>query len=132
MLTMMVRAPRQDAAADGFPVLDLADHVRGVPGARERLADAFRTALETVGFLVVVNHGVPAAMIEDIFTQAARLHALPMARKLALRMGRGSVGYLAAGAYAIKTSDINDNRKPDLNEAFFIDRERSPDDPVAG
>src|SRR6185312_9290646 len=56
--------------------------------------------------------------------------ALPMTEKLRLRMEQGKgIGYLPAAAYAIKTSEINDNRKPDLNAAFFIDRERSPDDP---
>jgi isopenicillin N synthase-like dioxygenase len=53
-----------------------------------------------------------------------------MAQKQALSMGSGSVGYLAAATYAIKTSEINAGRKPDLNEAFFIDRDRSPDDPA--
>ena len=60
-----------------------------------------RHALETVGFLVVVNHGVPQAAIDDIFAQTARLHALPMAAKQTLRMGNSSVGYLAAATYAI-------------------------------
>ena len=125
----------QAAGADGFPVLDLADYLGGVPGARDRLARELRAVLETVGFLVVVNHGVPQAMIDAVFAQAARVHALPMAQKQALSMGAGSVGYLAAATYAIKTSEINvgeinGGRQPDLNEAFFIDRDRAPDDPA--
>ena len=94
-----------------------------------RLARDLAYALENIGFLVVVNHGVPAPMIDGIFGEAARLHAMPLERKMALAMGSGSVGYLPAARFAIKTSEINNNRKPDLNEAFFIDRERSPDDP---
>ncbi len=131
---MAANAMLQEAEADGFPMLDLAEYRRDAPGALGRLAGELRGALETVGFLVVVNHGVPQAMIDGMFAQAARVHALPMAAKEALRMGSGSVGYLAAGAYAIKTSEINAGRKPDLNEAFFIDRDRAPDDPsvVAG
>jgi isopenicillin N synthase-like dioxygenase len=120
----------QAAAADDFPVLDLTAYLNGAPGARVELAGGLRHALETVGFLVVVNHGVPQSMIDDVFAQAARLHALPVAAKQALSMGSGSVGYLAAATSAIKTSEINANRKPDLNEAFFIDRDRSPDDPA--
>jgi isopenicillin N synthase-like dioxygenase len=69
-------------------------------------------------------------MIDDVFAQAARLHALPMADKQALSMASGSVGYLAAATYAIKTSEINADHKPDLNEAFFIDRDRSQNDPA--
>ena len=36
-------------------------------------------------------------------------------------------GYMAKGRYAVWTSDVNKNDKPDLNEAFFVKRERSPD-----
>ena len=118
-----------DAEADDFPILDFSDLSRGIPAARQRLARDLAYALENIGFLVVVNHGVPAAMIDGIFAEAARLHAMPLERKMALAMGSGSVGYLPAARFAIKTSEINQNRKPDLNEAFFIDRERSPDDP---
>ena len=147
-------------------------------GARDRLARQLRDALATVGFLVVVNHGVPQTMIDAVFAQAARVRALPMAQKQALSMGAGSVGYLAAATYAVKTpgcmnaqginaqginargstginvpginvAGINAEginaggstrggravksdagKKPDSNEAFFIDRDRSPDDPA--
>ena len=119
----------QDVEADDFPVLDLAGFAGGVPGSRQRLARDLADALENIGFLVVVNHGVPAQMIGSIFAEAARLHAMPLQRKMALAMGTGSVGYLPAARFAIKTSEVNNNRKPDLNEAFFIDRERSPEDP---
>jgi isopenicillin N synthase-like dioxygenase len=119
----------QDVEADDFPVLDLAGFAGGVPGSRQRLARDLADALENIGFLVVVNHGVPAQMIGSIFAEAARLHAMPLQREMALAMGTGSVGYLPAARFAIKTSEVNNNRKPDLNEAFFIDRERSPEDP---
>jgi isopenicillin N synthase-like dioxygenase len=36
---------------------------------------------------------------------------------------------LPSGEYVIKTSHLNDNNKADLNAAFFMDRERPPDDP---
>ena len=53
-----------------------------------------------------------------------------MARKLALRLNEHNNGYMAMGRYAVWTSDVNTNDKPDLNEAFFIKRERAPDDPL--
>jgi isopenicillin N synthase-like dioxygenase len=131
MPASMISKPMiDDAEIDGFPVLDLGDYVGGAPGARERLAREMEDALERVGFLLVVNHGVPQAMIDGVFAEAARFHALPLAHKMALRMMPGAgIGYLPAATFALKTSEINDNRQPDLNEAFFIDRERSPDDP---
>jgi isopenicillin N synthase-like dioxygenase len=53
-----------------------------------------------------------------------------MEAKLALRMNEHNNGYMMLGRYAVWTSDVNANDKPDLNEAFFIKRERRPDDPL--
>ena len=53
-----------------------------------------------------------------------------MKKKLALKMNEHNNGYMAMGRYAVWTSDVNENDKPDLNEAFFVKRERAPDDPL--
>jgi isopenicillin N synthase-like dioxygenase len=53
-----------------------------------------------------------------------------MDAKLALRMNEHNNGYMMLGRYAVWTSDVNANDKPDLNEAFFCKRERGPDDPL--
>ena len=50
-----------------------------------------------------------------------------MEAKLALRLNEHNNGYMASGRYAVWTSDVNKNDKPDLNEAFFVKRERSVD-----
>ncbi len=72
---------------------------------------------------------MPQSLIAQTFGEARRLHDLPMASKLALRLNEHNNGYMAMGRYAVWTSDVNRNDKPDLNEAFFIKRERAPDDP---
>jgi isopenicillin N synthase-like dioxygenase len=121
------------ADTESFPVIDLGDFVRGAPGALNNVARQLRYALENIGFLIVVNHGVDSALIDGLVEQARRFHALPLAEKIKLETGSGTrsgfTGYLPSGKYVIKTSEFNDNNKPDLNAAFFMDRERSPDDP---
>jgi isopenicillin N synthase-like dioxygenase len=62
--------------------------------------------------------------------QAQRLHDQPLDVKMALRMNEHNNGYMAMGKYAVWTSEVNVNDKPDLNEAFFVKRERRPDDPL--
>jgi isopenicillin N synthase-like dioxygenase len=104
-----------------IPVIDLA--------ARDVVAQ-LRAALEDVGFLVLVNHGVPQRLIDQTFAEAKRFHALPADVKMALRMNEHNNGYMAMGRYAVWTSEVNANDKPDLNEAFFVRRERTPDDPL--
>jgi isopenicillin N synthase-like dioxygenase len=116
--------------AVGIPVIDVGPCFGGVPGALEATAMELRNTLETVGFFVMVNHGVPAPLIARTFEEARRFHEQPMDRKLALRMNEHNNGYMTMGRYAVWTSDVNANDQPDLNEAFFCKRERGPDDPL--
>ncbi|HEU4368524.1 MAG TPA: 2-oxoglutarate and iron-dependent oxygenase domain-containing protein [Methylomirabilota bacterium] len=116
--------------SDVIPVLDLGPCRAGRAGALRAAAAELRAALEGVGFFIVVNHGVPRELIERTFAEARRFHAQPHETKLALRMNEHNNGYMALGRYAVWTSDVNANDKPDLNEAFFVKRERAPDDPL--
>ena len=113
-----------------IPFLDLGPCFAGAPGARERTARELRHALEEVGFFIIVNHGVPRALIEATFAEARRFHDLPLEAKMAVRMNEHNNGYMSMGRYAVWTSDVNTNDQPDLNEAFFIKRERPADDPL--
>jgi isopenicillin N synthase-like dioxygenase len=113
-----------------IPVIDLGAHMAGAPGALEAVAAELGAALETVGFFLIVNHGVRRDLIARTFDEARRFHAQPAAAKLALRMNDHNNGYMAMGRYAVWTSDVNANDRPDLNEAFFTKRERAPDDPL--
>ena len=113
-----------------IPVLDVGPCFAGAPGALEAVAAELRGALEGVGFFLIVNHGVDPELIGRTFAEARRFHAQPAAAKLALRMNEHNNGYMAMGRYAVWTSDVNANDKPDLNEAFFTKRERGPDDPL--
>src|SRR2546423_2425316 len=103
---------------------------RGTPGAFGATARELGRALEDVGFFVIVNHGIPQPLIDRTFAEAQRFHAQPMDAKLALRMNEHNNGYMMLGRYAVWTSDVNANDKPDLNEAFFVKRERGTDDPL--
>jgi isopenicillin N synthase-like dioxygenase len=118
------------ASIAAIPVIDLGANLAGAPGALEVAAAEFRHALEEVGFLILTNHGVPQHLIDQTFAQAKRFHALPLDAKMALRMNEHNNGYMSMGRYAVWTSQVNANDRPDLNEAFFIKRERPPDDPL--
>jgi isopenicillin N synthase-like dioxygenase len=113
-----------------LPIIDVRDYLSGKPGALAATAGAVREALTQVGFFLLTGHDVPAALIQRTFAEAERFHAQPMDRKLAWRMNEHNNGYMAMARYAVWTSEVNRNDKPDLNEAFFIKRERADDDPL--
>jgi isopenicillin N synthase-like dioxygenase len=119
---------------DTIPILDLGPYRVGEPGADRRLADELRWASENVGFYFIRNHGVDQTLIDATFAQAARFHAVPMARKQALLINKHQIGYLPMGGAKMRSSDVNRNTRHDLNEALFIRRERTPNDPdvIAG
>ena len=128
----MVKARAQQCPSTDtvIPVIDLEPYVSGVPGALEATAAQLRGALETIGFFMLVHHQVPQDLIARTFAAAQRFHAQPLAAKMALRMNEHNNGYMAMGTYAVWTSEVNANDKPDLNEAFFCKRECRSDDPL--
>ncbi len=103
-----------------IPVIDFTAALAGEGDALRTVAREVREALTNVGFLVLTGHDVPQSAIDRTFADAKRLHELPMERKLALRMNEHNNGYMAMNRYAVWTSEVNRNDKPDLNEAFFL------------
>jgi isopenicillin N synthase-like dioxygenase len=112
-----------------IPVLDIGPYLAGAPGALEQLARHVARSCEDTGFLVFANHGIEQRLIEECFAAARRFFDLPAERKLPLKVGELNIGYLPPGTQTIRTSRIHDNRKPNLNESFYIVRDRAPDDP---
>src|SRR3954463_4099685 len=115
---------------DKIPVIDISDHLADRPGALQITARQVQDALTTVGFFVLTGHDVPLSLVEHTFAEARRFHAMPMEKKLALKLNEHNNGYMVLGRYAVRTSDLNNNNKGDLNEAFFVKRERPAEDPL--
>ena len=105
------------------PVLDIGPYLRGEAGAAERTAAQLRSALEEIGFFFIVGHDVPWSMVEAVYQQARRLHALDEAAKEAILMSNERGGYLQLGGGTSYASAIAGAvRKPNLNAAFFAHR----------
>ena len=115
--------------ADIIPVIDLGPYLAGAPGAIDRAARQLRFALTEIGFYFVTGHGVVPARVRDIYRQAERFHALPLDRKLAIRIDKHNVGYLPMRGDTLRTSTVETVTKPNLNEALFVARDLPPDHP---
>mgnify|MGYP000258507602 CR=1 FL=1 len=65
-----------------IPTLDLGPYFSGDTSARERLARDLRDVQESIGFYVVVNHGVPSEPIARAYAALKEFFELPLDAKL--------------------------------------------------
>ena len=112
-----------------IPVIDLGPYLAGAAGAIDRTAEELHFALTEIGFYFIVNHGVPSEQINSVFRQAARFHALPLEKKLEVRLDKHNVGYLPMKGDTLRTSTVEIVTKANMNEAFFVARELPSDHP---
>ena len=54
-----------------IPVIDLGPYLAGEPGALDLAAAELRYALTEIGFYSIVNHGVPSALVHEVYRQVA-------------------------------------------------------------
>ena len=115
---------------DALPIIDLIPLGESEAGL-ERVAAAIGAACRDVGFFYVVNHGVPRALIDEVFAKSRRFFALPLADKqqIAMDVIGGNRGYSALLREALDPA-----QGPDLKEAFNVGLDLEPDDPelIAG
>ena len=116
-------------AEEEIPIVDVGAYLAGDMEAREQLAVDLRAIQESLGFYVIVNHGVPQDLIDRSFEQVAQLFALPLDTKMNYRVDYHHIGYIPDKATVLRWSKIARNEKKDLNEAWAFMRERTPDDP---
>ena len=111
-----------------IPLIDVSGFLAGRPEAAKRAAAELRFAFEKVGFYYLAGHGVPQALIDATYEAAARFHAQPLEAKLAVKVDEHNIGYMPI-ARKPPPNAAAQGKKPSQNEAYFLRRERSPDDP---
>src|SRR5262249_47449224 len=114
-----------------IPVIDLGPCLADEPGALDRAAAELRHALTEIGFYSIVNHGVPSALVDDVYRQVSRFHARPLDEKLKIKIDKHNVGYLPMMGDTLRTSVVAQVTKPNMSEAFFMARDLATDHPDA-
>src|SRR5262249_36165016 len=113
--------------ADAIPVIDFGPYLADEPGALD--AAELRHALTEIGFYSIVNHGVPSALVHEVYRQVARFHARPFDEKLKIKLDKHNVGYLPMMGDTLRTSVVAQVTKPNVSEAFFMARDLAADHP---
>lgn len=98
------------------PELSLRQFTHGDANARAAFSEALSAGLREYGFIVLVDHNVPIALLNDAYTRAVEVFALPDAEKR--QYAGGLRGYTPFG-----TEHAKDNPTPDLKEFWQIGHE---------
>jgi isopenicillin N synthase-like dioxygenase len=109
---------------DAIPIIDVSA-LAGRGEGRRQCGKAIGAACREVGFFYVVNHGVEAGLVREVFSLAGEFFALPLEEKMAVAMKRSPWfrGYLPIGG---ETTDPAVGADP--KEGFDISLELPPSD----
>ncbi|MEO7834777.1 MAG: 2-oxoglutarate and iron-dependent oxygenase domain-containing protein, partial [Ginsengibacter sp.] len=64
-----------------IPVVDLADFTSGGEKEKAAFVQQLGKAYEEVGFVAVKNHGIPGALISDLYQYVQEFFSLPSDKK---------------------------------------------------
>lgn len=113
-----------------LPVFDVGAVRSGALSAARDMAPEWAHVCETLGFMCVVNHGVPDALIRRMEQAARDYHALPAEVKLAWPFTmRDQKGYAPARFVVRGATKFNVERMVDTVEAVVLATDYAPDDP---
>lgn len=113
---------------EDIPTLDIAPYLGGEPGGREAAAAKLREISSTIGFFYLKGHGIPQDLIDRVFEQSRRFHALPIEIKQKIPYfdtGSFKSGYQPCFKDEYQRTNINiiANARPNLVAKFSINRE---------
>ncbi len=85
-----------------LPIIDVGPVIKGDDKAIYNLVDKWRDVWQSVGFMCIINHGVPKETIRKMESEAKRFHDLPLEVKMSVPITTDQKGY--APAYAAITT----------------------------
>ncbi len=121
-------------STEEIPILDISPALAGAPGGLEAVARELRHITETVGFFYLKGHGIPQDLVDRVFAQSRRFHALPAEEKakVAHRFTDSfQSGYVppATPRSSSANVDIIAKAKPNLLAKYLVTRELAPGHP---
>lgn len=110
-----------------IPVVDLSKFVNGTIEERNEFVQAIGTAFHEIGFVGVVNHGIPKDLIDGFYNESNAFFAMPtdIKRKYEIAGLAGQRGYTSFGKEHAKQSEV-----ADLKEFYQIGQEVSDGDAI--
>ncbi len=111
----------------GIPTVDLSKFANGTPDERAAFVRDLGEAFHAVGFVAVVNHGIPKSLVDGFYAASKAFFALPdpVKRQYELAGMAGQRGFTSFGKEHAKQSQV-----ADLKEFFQIGQVVPADHPL--
>jgi isopenicillin N synthase-like dioxygenase len=103
-----------------IPLIDFSPFLTDDPTGQQQVATDIYRACHEVGFLYLVNHGIPQAAIEQAFEQSRQFFALPLAEKQTVAW---SSEFSNRGYVGLERERLDESQPGDLKEAFNLGKE---------
>jgi isopenicillin N synthase-like dioxygenase len=103
-----------------IPLVDLHQYTKGEPVHRKAFIKKLAKAFHEIGFVGVINHGIPKVLVQKFYAESQAFFALPVEKKLKYEIAgmAGQRGYTSFGKEHAKQSKVGD-----LKEFFQIGQE---------
>lgn len=110
-----------------IPLVDLQQYRQGHATDRLSFVQSLGDAFQEVGFVGVIHHGIPQALVEEFYRESKTFFALPLEVKKQYEIAglAGQRGYTSFGKEHAKHSKVGD-----LKEFFQIGQVIKGDDPI--
>ena len=90
-------------AFDPIPRIDLSALLQERSSDYFELVEEFGRVFSTIGFALVVNHGIPSSLVDRVFEASRQFHGLPIETKMSLELNHLHRGYIPINT----STDVN-------------------------
>lgn len=110
-----------------IPVVDLSKFVHGSKAEQSEFVQALGNAFHEIGFVGVINHGIPKALVDEFYAESKNFFGLPVNNKREYEVPdlAGQRGYTSFGKEHAKQSEV-----ADLKEFYQIGQTVRDNDPI--
>lgn len=110
-----------------IPVVDLSKFVNGTEADRKQFVTDLGKAFTEVGFVGVVNHGIPKELVDGFYDASKKYFSLPVSKKKSYNLEglAGQRGYTSFGTEHAKQSNV-----ADLKEFYQMGQTVADDHPL--
>ncbi len=103
-----------------IPTIDLAPLRDGSCAGIANVGWQLKQLFAPIGFAYLANHPVSELLIESIFNEAKRFHALPLEAKMKIKHNDAFRGYMPNKSSQLKVSTEGSATKPNLVDSFVM------------